>query len=303
MEVMGLHRRAYLDTFAIVIMVVLCASWGLQQVAIKVANDGISPVLQAGIRSVAATALLWGWCLVRGVPLFRRDGSLLPGVAAGLLFAGEFCLIFWGLSYTSASRAVIFLYTAPFVIAAGVHLFVPGEKLGRVQMIGLACAFFGVVAAFGDGLRLADRRMLLGDAMLLGAAVLWGATTVLIKASRLATIPASKTLFYQLAASALVLPPLSWALGEPGIVAVTPVVAMSVIYQAVGVAFISYLAWFWLIAHYPASRLSSFAFLTPLFGMLAGWLLLDERVTWALALALLLVGVGIYLVNRAPGRR
>lgn len=298
-----MHRRAHLDTLAILTMVVLCASWGLQQVAIKVANEGISPVFQAGIRSVAATALLWAWCMLRGAPLFNRDGSLVPGIAAGLLFAGEFCLIFWGLSYTTASRAVIFLYTAPFVVAAGVHVLVPGEKLSRVQVVGLVCAFLGVVAAFGDGLRLADRHMLVGDAMLLGAAVLWGATTVLIKASRLATIPASKTLFYQLAASALVLPPLSWALGEPGVVEITPLVAVSVAYQAVGVAFISYLAWFWLIAHYPASRLSSFSFLTPLFGMLAGWLLLDEQVTWALALALVLVGLGIYLVNRAPPRR
>lgn len=298
-----MHRRAHLDTLAILTMVVLCASWGLQQVAIKVANEGISPVFQAGIRSVAATALLWAWCMLRGAPLFNRDGSLVPGIAAGLLFAGEFCLIFWGLSYTTASRAVIFLYTAPFVVAAGVHVLVPGEKLSRVQVVGLVCAFLGVVAAFGDGLRLADRHMLIGDAMLLGAAVLWGATTVLIKASRLATIPASKTLFYQLAASALVLPPLSWALGEPGVVEITPLVAVSVAYQAVGVAFISYLAWFWLIAHYPASRLSSFSFLTPLFGMLAGWLLLDEQVTWALALALVLVGLGIYLVNRAPPRR
>lgn len=298
-----MHRRAHLDTLAILTMVVLCASWGLQQVAIKVANEGISPVFQAGIRSVAATALLWAWCMLRGAPLFNRDGSLVPGIAAGLLFAGEFCLIFWGLSYTTASRAVIFLYTAPFVVAAGVHVLVPGEKLSRVQVVGLVCAFLGVVAAFGDGLRLADRHMLVGDAMLLGAAVLWGATTVLIKASRLATIPASKTLFYQLAASALVLPPLSWALGEPGVVEITPLVAVSVAYQAVGVAFISYLAWFWLIAHYPASRLSSFSFLTPLFGMLAGWLLLDEQVTWALALALVLVGLGIYLVNRAPSRR
>lgn len=298
-----MHRRAHLDTLAILTMVVLCASWGLQQVAIKVANEGISPVFQAGIRSVAATGLLWAWCMLRGAPLFNRDGSLVPGVAAGLLFAGEFCLIFWGLSYTTASRAVIFLYTAPFVVAAGVHVLVPGEKLSRVQVVGLVCAFLGVVAAFGDGLRLADRRMLIGDAMLLGAAVLWGATTVLIKASRLATIPASKTLFYQLAASALVLPPLSWALGEPGVVEITPLVAVSVAYQAVGVAFISYLAWFWLIAHYPASRLSAFSFLTPLFGMLAGWLLLDEQVTWALALALVLVGLGIYLVNRAPARR
>lgn len=61
-----------------------------------------------------------------------------------------------------------------------------------------------------------------------------------------------------------------------------------------------YLAWFWLISRYPAGRLSSFSFLTPLFGLLAGALVLGEPVGWVLLLALLLVGIGIALVNRPP---
>jgi len=296
------ERRAHLDGMAMMMMVVLCAAWGLQQVAIKLALVGVSPMLQAGLRSIGATGLLWMWCSWRGIRLFGKDGSLIPGLAAGLLFAGEFCLLFWGLSYTTASRAVIFLYTAPFVVAAGVHFLVPGEKLNRVQVVGLICAFLGVVTAFGGGLRQTTATALVGDAMVLGAALMWGATTVLIKASRLATIPAGKTLFYQLAASGIVLPALSWAVGEPGVVAITPLVALCLLYQTVGIAFLSYLAWFWLITHYPASGLSAFSFLTPLFGMLAGWALLSEPITWALAAAMLLVAVGIYLVSR-PGKR
>jgi drug/metabolite transporter (DMT)-like permease len=66
----------------------------------------------------------------------------------------------------------------------------------------------------------------------------------------------------------------------------------------VGVAFITYLAWFWLVRRYPASRLASFTFLTPLFGVLAGGVLLNEPITNMLLLALVLVGTGIYLVNR-----
>lgn len=296
------ERRPQLDGMAMTAMVVLCAAWGLQQVAIKVAIAGVSPIFQAGLRSLGATALLWAWCSWRGVRLFGKDGSLVPGLAAGLLFAGEFCLLFWGLSYTTASRAVIFLYTAPFVVAAGVHLLVPGEKLNRVQVAGLICAFLGIVAAFGDGLRHTTAEAVIGDIMVLGAALMWGATTVLIKASRLATIPASKTLFYQLAASAIVLPVLSWAMDEPGVIAITPWVVVCLLYQTAGIAFLSYLAWFWLITHYPASGLSAFSFLTPLFGMLAGWALLSEPITWALAMAMALVGAGIYLVNR-PGKR
>jgi drug/metabolite transporter (DMT)-like permease len=287
-----------LDITAMAMLVVLCVSWGLQQVAIKVAISGVPPLLQSGIRSVGATILIWIWMTVRREPLLERDGTLWWGIAAGLLFAAEFILIYWGLEYTNASRAVIFLYMSPFVVALGAQLFIPGEHLRMIQVLGLCCAFVGIVVAFEESLSFPTRRMLIGDSMLAGAAVLWGTTTVLIKASPLSRIKPSKTLLYQLAVSAVVLPLGSLIKGEPGIFLMTPLIAGSLVYQTVWVAFVTYLAWFWLIRHYPPSRLASFTFLTPLFGVLAGGLLLSEPITGGLLLALVLVGVGIFLVNR-----
>ena len=286
-----------LDFTAMIMLVVLCASWGLQQVAIKVAIIGVPPLLQSGIRSVGATIFIWLWMTVRREPFLERDGTMWWGIAAGLLFASEFILIYWGLEYTNASRAVIFLYTSPFVVALGAQLFIPGEHLRMIQVLGLCCAFAGIVVAFGESLSYPTHRMLIGDSMLAGAAILWGATTVLIKASPLSMIKASKTLLYQLAVSAVVLPLASLVKGESGIT-LTPLIVGCIVYQTVWVAFITYLAWFWLIRHYPPSRLASFTFLTPLFGVLAGSLLLDEPITAGLLLALVLVGAGIYLVNR-----
>jgi drug/metabolite transporter (DMT)-like permease len=279
-------------------LVVLCASWGLQQVAIKVAIKGVPPLLQSGIRSVGATIFIWLWMTVRREPLLERDGTLWWGIAAGLLFAAEFILIYWGLEYTNASRAVIFLYTSPFVVALGAQLFIPGEHLRMIQVLGLCCAFAGIVIAFRESLSYPTYRMLVGDGMLVGAATMWGATTVMIKACPLSRIKPSKTLLYQLAVSAVVLPMGSLIKGETGIVLMTPLIAGCIIYQTVWVAFITYLAWFWLIRHYPPSRLASFTFLTPLFGVLAGGLLLDEPISGGLLLVMVLVGAGIYLVNR-----
>jgi drug/metabolite transporter (DMT)-like permease len=292
------QRNSHLDATAMLLMLVLCASWGLQQVAVKVANAGISPLLQAGLRSLGAALLVYVWSAWRGIRLFGRDGTLVPGLIAAALFAGEFGFIYWGLTFTSASRSVLFLYTAPFLVALGAHFFLPGERLRPLQWAGLACAFAGVTAAFADGLGMPDPRELIGDAMVLLAAVLWAATTLVIKCSRLAASSPAKVLFYQLAGSAVALPLASLALGEPGITQPTPLVLASLAYQVVLVAFASYLAWFWLIVNYPAGRLASFSFLTPLFGMLAGWLLLAERLGGALMLAMLLVGSGIWLVNR-----
>lgn len=290
--------RHHLDFVAIVVMTALCVIWGFNQVVIKAANAGISPLLQASLRSAGAAILLWAWSAFRGVRLFERDGTLVPGIWAGLLFAGEFALIYCGLEFTTASRTSIFIYSAPFVVALGCHLFVPDERLRTIQILGLGGAFAGVAVAFSDGLALPTNRQLIGDAMILAAALLWGATTVVVKASRLATVSPNKTLFYQLAVSALTLAPLSWLLGEKGIFDPTPLVLGALAVQTVVIAFVTYLAWFWLVRHYPAGRLSSFTFLTPLFGVLAGGVILSEPITPTLILALVLVGIGIYLVNR-----
>jgi drug/metabolite transporter (DMT)-like permease len=298
-----LNKKQVLDLTAMAMLVVLCASWALQQVAIKVASHGISPVLQSGIRSIGATVLILIWMALRREPILERDGTLGWGIVAGFLFAVEFLLMYWGLGFTHASRGVIFLYLSPFVVALGAQFFIPGERLQTIQVIGLCCAFAGIAVAFKESLSFPSHRMLLGDVMLVGAAVLWGATTVLIKASSLARIEPSKTLLYQLAVSAAVLPVGSWAIKEPGIVLITPLIVGCLVYQTVGVAFITYLAWFWLVSRYPASRLASFTFLTPLFGVLAGGVLLNEPITNMLLLALVLVGTGIYLVNRPVAGR
>ena len=285
------------------ILVVICASWGLQQVAIKVAGQGVSPILQASMRSVGATILLWIWMVVHRQPILEKDGTLWWGIAAGLLFTAEFILIFWGLEFTIASRAVIFINISPFVVALGAQLFIPGERLRMIQVLGLCCAFSGIVVAFSESASYATYRILIGDGMMAAAAVFWGATTVLIKAGPLARIRPGKTLLYQLAVSAVVLPLAALVKGEPGIVRMTPVIAASLAYQTVWVAFITFLAWFWLVRNYPASRLVSFNFLTPIFGVIAGGVILNEPISSRLLLTLVLVGTGIYLVNRpVPGR-
>ena len=290
-----------LDRTAVLVLATLCASWGLQQVTVKIANQGISPILQSGIRSIGSAVLLLIWMTVRRQPLTERDGTLWHGIAAGLLFSVEFLLVYWGLEFTNASRGAVFLYLSPFVVAIGAHLFIPGEKLRLIQVAGLTCAFAGILAVFGESLTLPTHRMLIGDGMLAAAALFWGATTVLIKAGPLARIAPGKTLLYQLGVSAVVLPLGSVAMGEPGIVRMTPLIAGCLAYQIVWVAFITYLAWFWLVRHYPASRLMSFTFLTPLFGVIAGGVLLREPITTLLMLALVLVGTGIYLVNQPAG--
>ncbi|MBS0428719.1 MAG: DMT family transporter [Proteobacteria bacterium] len=291
-------RHDHLDTRAIAILIACCAFWGLQQILIKTTVAEVPPMWQAAMRMAGAVLLLWVWCARRGVPLFQRDGTLGGGLLAGLLFAGEFVCIYTGLQHTTASRLTVFLYTSPFVVALLVPRIVPSERLRGVQWVGLAIAFAAVVVAFSESLGHGSRTQLFGDALALLAGVLWGLTTLVIRSTKLATASAEKTLFYQIAVTAAITPLLSLARGETWGLSYSGYAWFSIALQTVIGAFVSYLAWMWLLRHYPATRISSFTFLTPLFALVFGVLLLGEPLTLQLVLALTGVAVGIVLVNR-----
>ena len=297
-------RKTHLDTLALSLLLGCCLFWGLQQVLIKATLRELPPIFQASLRLVGATALLWGWSVWRGVPLFARNGSLRAGLLAGALFGAEFACIYLGLQHTTASRLTVFLYTSPFWVAVLVPLWDRTERLRLLQWVGLSCAFVAVVFAlqdgFRDGFNTGNASTLYGDLLGLAAGALWGLTTVVIRASTLKTVSAEKLLFYQLSVSSAAFPLLSLALGEVWVWQFSRFAITSMLLQTVVGAFASYLAWMWMLGRYPATKISVFVFLTPLFALLFGALWLGEHVTPGLLVALSMVAVGIALVNWKP---
>lgn len=281
------------------LLVSCCMFWGLQQILVKAVMAEVPPLMQASVRCIGACMLLLLWCRVRGIRLFERDGSLWPGLLAGSLFAAEFACIYLGLLFTTASRLTVFLYTSPFWVAALVPLFVKSERLRPMQWLGLACAFVAVAFAMREGLG-SSGTSATGDLLGLAAGALWGLTTVSIRANGLTRIAPEKLLFYQIATTAIVVPWISFALGETWSFDWSPLAWGSVLAQTVIGAFASYLAWMWMLGRYPATKISVFVFLTPLFALLFGTLLLHETASITLLSALGLVTLGIVLVNRRP---
>ena len=273
-------------------------SWGFNNVAIKLAIHDIPPLIQSSARSIIAALLVGAWTQARGIPLFRRDGTLRAGILAGVLFALEFLLIYRGLVWTTATRGVLFLYLAPFFVVIGSRWLVPGDHFHLSQWLGLLLSFVGIVIAFGLPTPAADSRQVLGDLMLVGGAAAWAATTLTIKASALNRISAEKTLLYQLVVSAPLLGLGAIVFGER-ITATPSAVALGAFaYQTIYVVSITFTIWFVLVVRYSAARLSVFTFLAPLFGVAAGHLVLGEPLTPAFAVAVALVAAGLLLVNR-----
>ena len=291
-------RRDAVDIAAAAIMVGLTFSWGLNGVAAKLSYAGFSPVFVAVARSVVGGLLVFMWCRYRGIRLFENDGTLWPGLLAGLLFGAEFVLIFVGLEFTTVARSALMVNTMPFWVLVGAH-FLLGEHMTLRKWAGLAMAFAGVVLVFSDKLSLPGPEAITGDIMSLGAGILWAATTLVIKKSRLATASAEKLLLYQLAVSAVMTLPLL-PLAGPALRGFSPLATGALLFQAVYVVAFTYLLWFWLVRRYPAAGLSSFAFLTPAFGVLCGGILLGEPLSLRIFAALGLIAAGLIVVNRPP---
>jgi len=286
-----------LSATAIALMVMLCFSWGFNQIAIKLALPDIPPLTQAAIRSIGGLLVILTVAWLRGVRIFQRDGTLGAGLLAGIFFGLEFIFIFLGLTYTTASRAVVFLYVAPFVVALGSRRFL-GERLSSVQWGGLALSFAGVAMAIGVPQASVDAKVILGDLMIVAGGILWAATTLVVKATKLLQAPAEKTLAYQIAVSIPILVFGAAVSGETIAHVPGPVAWASMAYQTIWIVGTTFLIWFFLIKSYSASKLSSFTFMTPLFGVIGGYFVLNDTLTLAFAGAALLVMAGLYLVNR-----
>jgi len=292
--------RHALDARASSLMLLLCLLWGLQQVVLKATAHEIAPIMQIALRSGVAALLVAGLMWWRKEPMSISNGTLPAGLVVGALFALEFLLVGEGLRHTSASHAVVFLYTAPIFAALGLHLKLPAERLSGVQWLGIALAFTGIVLTFfgrgqtgGMGM---TSDMLLGDALSLLAGLSWATTTVVVRCSRLSSASASQTLLYQLVGAFLLLMLAAVASGQTSI-HFTSTVWASLVFHSVIVSFASYLAWFWLLRHYLASRLGVFSFMTPLFGMAFGVWLLHEPLEARFVAGAALVMAGVMLVS------
>src|ERR1700719_3850323 len=282
---------------AVVLMLMFCLSWGFNQIAVKLALPDIPPMLQAMIRSAGALPMLLLMARLRGVKIFASDGTLGAGLFAGLLFGLEFLLIFRGLSLTSASRAVVFLYTAPFFVALGSYQFL-GERLQASQWGGLGLSFAGVALAIGVPQADVDANVLRGDLFIVCGGALWAATTLLVKATPLRRAPPEKALGYQVALSVPILALAGWISGENLTRVPGPLALSLLVYQAFWVVGLTFLLWFALVKTYSASKLSAFTFFTPLFGVVASYFILHDTLTPVFGAAALLVIAGLYLVNR-----
>ncbi|MCC6006611.1 MAG: DMT family transporter [Rhodobacteraceae bacterium] len=289
-------RKDRIDAAGAATLVVFAVAMGLNQVLIKLTNDGLSPVFQAGVRSVIAVPVVLGAAWLLRSRLSLTDGTLRPGLLVGALFAVEFVLLFIALDLTSVARASILFYTMPIWVALGAHFLLPGEGMSWRKAAGLALALVGVAAALADR---GGTGALSGDLLALAGAVMWAAIALVIRTSALARTSPEQQLLYQLGVSAIILLAVAPLFG-PAVRDFEPVHGLYLLVQGALVVGVMFLVWFHVLAIYPASDMAAFGFLAPVFGVILGWAVLGEEIGFGVLAALVLVSAGIWLINRRP---
>ena len=287
----------------VLLVIIVSLVWGGNMVSIKISNRAIPPILAATIRSFVAATLVWAYARYRGQDALMYRSDFKHGLILGILFAADFIFLYLGPVYTNASRAVIFLYTHPFWVALGAHFLIRGDTLTRSKVIGLLLAFSGLVAVFGSHAHQLGPDHWIGDLLEVGAALAWASTTVYIK-KVISTRPINhyQTLFAQLFYSVpfMAVCWLGMEYGKPVHLTITAISALG--YQTFVVAGFSYILWFWMIHHFPVSKLAAFTFLVPMFGVILSGLVLGESLPLLLWIGLALVAAGIFMVNRPAPR-
>lgn len=289
-------KTDHIDTRGFITILVLAVLWGVNYSAIKITNTGLSPIFTSFLRSLIASALGVAYCLAIRQTLYHRGMLLVHGIVTGVLFGLEFACLYLGMLFTDSTRAVILIYLSPFVVATGAHIFL-GEKLSPLKWAGLVLAFIGLVSVFYGKPSKYTRLMFIGDLLEILAAIFWGATTLYIKKYLAEKMHPINTFLYQLIFSIPVLFLCAYFLEDQWIKNPGQMVIWSLIFQAVIIAFVSYLVWFKLIHDYPVAKLSVFTFLTPVFGVAFGVLFQHEELTYGLITGLLMVSAGIYVTN------
>tara|TARA_B100001057_G_scaffold110836_1_gene108928 strand:- start:49 stop:969 length:921 start_codon:yes stop_codon:yes gene_type:complete len=294
-----LKKKGHIDLFGATALIALSALLGVNHVVIKVVNTGLNPIFFAGLRSMIALIVLLIYLKITNRKmLFSRD-TMAISVLAGVIFALEFLFLFLALDFTTVSRNSILYYSMPIWITAIGHFFLPNEKLNFFKALGLIFAFAGVAIAISDNkLTLSiDNWQLIGDLLAIIAAILWALIIYLAKGTRFKEVPPEMQLVWMLLISSPILLMSSPFFGE--LVRNFQLLHLwGLLFQSIIVAAGGFLFWLWLVSVYPASSVASFSFLSPIFTIFFGWLLLGETLDVSFFLAAFLVIFGLICINK-----
>ena len=289
---------------SIALYTLLCIIWGSTWLVIKVGYGGLGPFNVAALRFFLAGAIL-----VPLVPLFgarwprgKTEWALVTWVGL-VLFAADYGLIYWGEQFLDSGLTAIIFATLPIISITLAHFYLPGDRLTVRKVGGALLALAGVVALFGDRLRL-DASAAVPMLAIVASTVCASAASVATKRHGGALHPAALNAPAMLI-GAVALVAASIAAGDGFRIPRDLPTWGAIGYLAVAGSVVTFLGFFSLLKTWSITSLSFISVFTPAIALGLGFLLLDERPTRLTALGggLILLGVFLALTSRASAVR
>ena len=266
----------------------------------KLVNEGMHPIFQVALRSTLAIFPILIYCYIRKKKIDFFDGSFLPGLIAGVLFAIEFILLFTALDYSTVTRVSLIFYTMPVWLTVAAHFLIKNDTLTLNKFIGLIIALIGLIFAIYQPVTNYNIQQFYGDLFSLLASFCWAIIAIMLKTTRLTRSSPETQLLYQLIVSGIILLPISLML-EDFIRDINNQIILIFSFQVIVIMCLGFIGWLWIMSKYSASSTSSFAFLTPISGVLFGWLMMDDVINEQIFISLFLTCLGIYIINKKSG--
>ncbi|PYE49534.1 EamA family transporter [Paenibacillus barcinonensis] len=255
----------------------------------KIGMGYAPPFLLMGLRYILAGSVMA--LVLRKRPLPRRWQEWVKIILIGLFqSAGVMGCVYYSMNWISSSESAIITFTNPLlVIVFSAMLY--GITYRFSQWIGVIVGFAGILFTFGWHISLTP-----GTWIGLCGAISFAISTLLIKrwGKHFDTFVLTS---YQMLAGGLLLLLLSLWVEEPHFT-VTTVSVLSLFYLTLICSIVQFSLWFYLLQNSDPAQTSSFLFLAPFFGVLSSWVMLGEQIQWFVGAGGMLIGLGIYLVNR-----
>ena len=294
-----MEKKNKIDAFGAVALISFSLLLGINHVVIKIVNVGLNPIFFAGIRSFIAFLFIIIWMKFTRKPIVLNKKNINICLIAGLVFALEFLFLFLALDFTSVSRNSIIYYSMPLWLTILLFFTKNKEKLSFIKLLGLILAFSGVVISVSknDSGLIINSSSLFGDFLAFLAALFWALLIIIAKNSNFNKEIPEMQLLWMVMVSGPILICFSFFIEDP-IRDFQIIHIWGLLFQSIVVVAGGFLFWLWLLSKYPASGVASFSFLTPIFTIFFGWLILSEVMTPDFIFAAFLVITGLILINK-----
>ena len=284
------------NTFDLSLLILLAIIWGSSFFNIKIASYSYAPFTLALVRVIFASIPLLILCWFKKIKIEAFNNNWKWYALIGLCnIAIPFVLIAIGTSNINSYLAAILMSTTPLSGSILAHFFIKDEKLSVLKTVGVLIGFSGIILLFFDKVVINSNNYIFALITILGSTFycIGGLLTLRLRHKQNENVTTSTTIW-----SVIFLLPFSLIIETPWNSNPTLVSTLSLLYLGIVATGLAWLIRFRILTVNGLVFQTQVAYLIPIFGIIFGYFLMDEIITWRVLLSLVIILLGIYIFKK-----